>query len=276
MIQRVGMILLAVGALIFVPACSSAATPIDGQVRMPASSSDLEGEQYEAVVEMLRDAGFVNVQADALGDLITGWLKGPGEVAEVEVNGVASFDDGEVFDEAVAIVVSYHSFPAETSPSREVDPSSAEPTPEATQLSQEPGEPSPEAAVEVITTESNPDFASLVTLGDNCDASIGEFAAAHRGRHIAFDGYIGSMAPHGGFDTRFDILIVAGDFDPDVAWGPSFLYRDVNTTFDLHYVDEDIPDSIGVGDNLRVTAEVVEFDSVSCLLYLEPVATEFR
>lgn len=269
MIRRVGIALLTISTLLLVSACGSEATLADGQVRMPTSSSDLEGEQYEAVVETLRDAGFVNVEATALEDLITGWLNEPGEVAEVEIGGVASFEDGEIFDETVEIAVSYHSFP-------EDDPQSPGAAPSATEPAQESPEPSAEVAAEVMTIENSPEFASLVTLGDTCDAAIGEFATAHHGREIEFDGYIGAMAPHGDFETRFDILIGAGDFDPDVARGPSFQYRDVNTTFDLHYVDSTIPDTIGVGDNLRLTAEVAEFDSGSCLFYLEPVATEFR
>lgn len=112
-----------------VTACSGAEPeePQAGQARMPASSDDLEGELYTDVVETLEAAGYTNIETNALGDLITGWLSKPDEVDEVEIGGVASFDKGEDFPNDVKIVVKYHSFPEEEEPSPEAsDPSEPE------------------------------------------------------------------------------------------------------------------------------------------------------
>lgn len=137
-------------------------------------------------------------------------------------------------------------------------------------------EPKPSDDVETpLTAETNADLAELLT-GPGEGPDVEQFAAEYAGRIIEFDGSIGAMARHGDYETRFDILISYGDYSETVtAGGPSFQFRDVNTTFDLHYVG-DVPDGIGVGDNLRVTARVIEYDAFRNLFMLEPVATEFR
>lgn len=127
-----------------------------------------------------------------------------------------------------------------------------------------------------MTIENSPDLAALLAEADPCSATIGTFAAENRGREIEFDASIRSMGKHGNFETRFDILVLAGDFSESSALGPSFLFRDVNTVGDLNYVGTDLPDVIGVGDHLRITAVVEEYEEISCLFLLDPVATEFR
>ena len=80
------------------------------------------------------------------------------------------------------------------------------------------------------------------------------------------------MNNHGDASTRYDILILAGDYSNTSATGPNFQYNDVGT-FDLHLTGANVPDSIGVGDNLHIVATVDEFDRESCLFVLEPVST---
>lgn len=149
------------------------------------------------------------------------------------------------------------------------DEPSATSAPTATQ----PATAAPEN--QVLTVGNNKEFAALRKLGDNCSSKIGKFADKYSGRIIKFDGSIGAMNQHGSYATRFDILIGFGD-DGRTTRGPSFQFRDVNTTSDLHYEGSNIPDAIGRGDNLRITARVDEFNSSQCLLLLEPVSTEFR
>lgn len=148
--------------------------------------------------------------------------------------------------------------------------------------SEEP-EPEPTSSEEpdaVITAESDSEFAALLGLGDNCHDSIAAFVEQHRGETIAFDGNVSHMTNHGDFNSRYDILIGAGEYSETSNSGPTFQFRDVNTTFDLHWNGED-PGTVGTGDNLRVTAEVVgdvypEPGNWNCLFYLDPVATEAR
>ncbi|UZN04801.1 DUF4839 domain-containing protein [Cellulomonas sp. S1-8] len=127
-----------------------------------------------------------------------------------------------------------------------------------------------------LTVESNADFAAIMQLRDGCSADLGTFAARYAGATVAFDGAIVAMNPHDGATTRYDILVNQGDFSEDVAApGPDFQFRDVNTTFDVHYSGA-VSDSIGVGTNIHVVATVDEFVAQQCLFLLEPVETSFR
>lgn len=158
--------------------------------------------------------------------------------------------------------------PAEPSQTTEpADEPSA--SPEATQAAADP-------ANEILTAENNDDFAALRYTTDTCSDQIGSFASNYAGRTIQFDGSIGAMAPHGDYDTRYDMLISFGDFSATTSYGgPNFQFRDKNIR-DLHLTGDHIPDAIRVGDNVRVTAGVDQFLSTPCLLLLNPVETEIR
>ncbi|MGN6696439.1 MAG: DUF4839 domain-containing protein [Aquihabitans sp.] len=127
-----------------------------------------------------------------------------------------------------------------------------------------------------LTPANNPDLAALLALGDYCDDSIPAFAAKYGGRTIEFDGSIGAMAPHEGAQTRFDILIGAGDFSTTTSRGPSFQFRDVNLSYDLHVGGPNVPDTLGVGANLHLVAEVGAYEPNTCLFQLSPIATTVR
>ena len=101
------------------------------------------------------------------------------------------------------------------------------------------------------------------------------FAETYRGRIIEFDGNIAAMNRHGDSETRFDILLYAGDYSETVAIGPAIQFRDVNYQ-DLHLTGPNAPDSVGQGINLHITAEVGEYEAGSCLFLLNPVSTEVR
>lgn len=252
-----GIVVLA--AALLVAGCSGDVP--DGQVRVPGSSDSFDGEQAEEVVAQFEEAGFEDVQAEGLGDLITGWLNEPGEVKEVEIDGESSFSSSATFSTGVKIVVYYHSFPEEDA---------EESSPDETEA------PAPAPTDEPLTVESSPEFASLLLLGDYCDADIAAFAETNGGRTISFDGNIGALANNSGSSTRYDILLGAGDYDENAQLGPAFQFRDVNITSDLGLTGSNIPDSLAIGDNIRVTAIVDSYEENSCLLLLDPVSTEYR
>jgi hypothetical protein len=132
------------------------------------------------------------------------------------------------------------------------------------------------AADEVLTVENNEDLAALLAIKTPGAAEVGEFAAEYRGRTIEFDGNIAYMNNHGGYTTRYDLLIYAGDFSTTTVSGPNFQFRDVNITNDLHLTGPNIPDTIGAGDNLHIVARVVDYNRTSELFFLEPVSTQVR
>ncbi|MFE5732664.1 DUF4839 domain-containing protein [Streptomyces sp. NPDC056528] len=154
-----------------------------------------------------------------------------------------------------------------------------EPDKPAVAVSEKPSAtPSPtvveSAATEVITPQNSPEFAALLKA-DSCDDANLAFATGHKGRTVAFDGSIAHMAPHGGYDTRYDLLLGPGDEGPDTVVGPNFKYEDVNV-FDLKLTGKKIPDTVGPGDKFRFVAEVGEFNAAQCLFFLDPVSTEIR
>lgn len=162
---------------------------------------------------------------------------------------------------------------AETVPTENVAAPSEQPS--EAPASSEP-EPSAPAEEEPLTVENSADLAALLTGPDNATTSA-EFATKYQGRLIEFDGSIGAMGPHGDYDTRYDILITYGDYSAThSSGGPTFQFRDVNTTYDLHLTGEDIPETIGVGDNLHFVARVGEFETNTLLFLLEPVSTSLR
>ncbi|WP_028636917.1 DUF4839 domain-containing protein [Nocardioides sp. URHA0032] len=140
---------------------------------------------------------------------------------------------------------------------------------------EEPGETPTETddADEVITAKNNDDFAALL-VGGECDKAVKTFATDNADRTIEFDGGIADMAPHGSYDTRYDILITPGDKGPNAAIGPYFKFEDVNTG-DLNFTG-DVPNRFGTGDLIHVVADVDEYNPQTCLFFLEPVSTEFR
>jgi len=255
MIKRAYTYMAALAVVLTLTACGGNNEPPEG-VKMPGSASDFESQPYEDVVAALEDAGFVNVEAVPLGDLITGWLSEEFSVDEVDADGNTDFAADDYFDADAKIVVSYHSFPED----EDEEPSA---------------EPSAPAEPQTLTIENNADLAALLTTQDNCSSVMADFSSKYAGQTIEFDANIGAMANHGDYATRYDILILPGDYSETTMIGPTFQYRDVNTVNELNYVGE-VPDSIGVGDNLRVTAIVGEFDSNTCQFQLDPVATAFR
>lgn len=173
----------------------------------------------------------------------------------------------------IGIVEERNAAPAET-PSAAVSESGV--TPSASPSTVVPTvEPSAAPQDVVLTPDNNTDLAALIALTDYCDPSIAIFAEKYSGQTIAFPGNISAMGPHDGATTRFDILIGADAYSETSAPGPAFQFRDVNTVSDLHYVGV-TPDSIGVGTNLNVTAQVDEYEAKSCLFLLEPVSTSFQ
>ena len=80
---------------------------------------------------------------------------------------------------------------------------------------------------------------------------------------------------HGNYTTRYDILVGAGDFDPNSCSGPSFKFEDVNY-YNLGLDTLFVEDEIWVGRNVIITAKVGYFDAYRCLFYLEPISVKGR
>ncbi len=252
------------------------------EITISTAAADFKGQHYEDVVTQLELAGFTNIETAAIEDLVTGWLTDDGEVENVVINGDSEFGMNDRFLPDAQIVVRYHTFAqVSESDSLAVESSASNAVEEngITSDASYAGEASSDAvssqpANEILTVENNEDLARLFTTGD-FDPFISEFARKYDGRTIQFDGYIAEMSPHGTYDTRYDILIYTGNSGESSGNALSFKFSDKNI-FDLNLVGSNVPDYMGEGDNLRVTAIVEGYSESSGLFDLEPVTTEFR
>lgn len=147
--------------------------------------------------------------------------------------------------------------------------------PEDDETLAEPTEATVVSNSDALTEDNSEELRELLELTDYCDSAVPEFATEFEDRVISFDASITAMNPHGDATTRYDILINAGDYSETESRGPMFQFRDVNITSDLHFTGE-VPDSVGIGTELHVEAQVREYESSSCLLLLDPVETSFR
>lgn len=176
-------------------------------------------------------------------------------------------ESGATVDGEPRLVVDRSCGEDDEDPTEEANEPAAEPTEEA---SAEP------AAEERATVQTSPQLAALLALTDSCSPEVAQLASQFEGKLIEFDGNIGAMNPHGSAKTRYDMLILPGDYSETSASGPSFTFEDVNTTFDMHY-SGDTPDTIGPGANLHIVARVGKYEpNNGCLFPLEPVETSFR
>ena len=138
-----------------------------------------------------------------------------------------------------------------------------------------PTEPVIEATPELaenLTAENCPDLAALLALRDPGDPSVAAFASKYYGQVIEFDGCVNSIQNHGDYTSRWDVLIASGDYDENSVMGPNFHLTNVNFN-DMNVTGGD---SVYSGLNVRVVAEVGNYDSNSQLLELQIISIHVR
>jgi hypothetical protein len=100
------------------------------------------------------------------------------------------------------------------------------------------------------------DLSALLTEPIDCKDTIEQLAARYRGGTMELDGNIATMSNHGDEHLGYDILVRPGDYSETSGIGPSFQFKDVNISFDLHLTGSNIPDSLRQRDNVHVIAQV--------------------
>lgn len=217
-----------------------------GDVHPPESAASLLGRDAHEVRDEFTSAGFTNVvieerEADSSSDQLgvsavtIGWL----------LFGNSNFTTTDTFD------------PAETVTIEMVVTRSSEP-----QNDGRDSEPT------ILTVENCPDLKEL--LSKSVDDASG-FASSYWGETIQFDGYIADIQNHGDFDTRFDVLFLAGNVDTSPSVGPYFRFTDVSR-WDMEY-EGGILDA---GKPVRITAVVDGWNDNGMWVDLDPVLLEDR
>jgi hypothetical protein len=263
MVRKIAFALSLLLVLIPFVACDSVP---EGEIRVPASAEEFEGENYKDVVTRFQMAGFTNISTEPIEDLITGWLVKDGEVEEVSINGKTSFGSSASFEPNATIIIRYHTFPTtneETSANEDVE-NEDDGTQESTNN---------QVTEEILTVDNCPELKEILLSSDY--SQIEEFANKYAGRIIEFDGYVADVMPYKDYKTRYKFLIYVGDSDETYSGGPSFQFVDVNI-YDLHLVGENIPDYIKYGTKLHIKARVMEFNYNTGLFRLDPVETSVR
>lgn len=250
--------------------CSGGSSGHEGEAKTPSGSSVQEGKDYKEVIKEFKDRGFNNINTKKQEDLITAWLTKDGEVESVSVDGDKDYSANEWYSDDVKVVITYHTFPEEEekSKTKSADKKSTE--------NKSTKDPSTKSGKEVLTAENNNDLKALLTVEDETSPIFADFAKKYKGRTIEFDGYIANMMLHGNYKTRYNILMLVGDYGDTTFRGPNFQFENVNIVHELNLEGSNIPDTIGTGQNLHIKAEVLEYDDDPGLFKLKPVSTEFR
>lgn len=237
----------------------------EDEVKLDVSASEYKYKNFEEVVTDLETLGFTNIKLNILYDIVWGWTE-EGEVDSVSVNGNDNFKKGDVFKKDTPIVITYH-MKEEDNPNK---PTESETTIINDSQTSEPSKSS-ESTVDNLTIENCPELASMLSNKADIDDTYSSFATKYKGRIIEFDGRIDYCTKYENYNTRFDYLVSAGDYDPDHQIGPSFKFENVNY-YDLN---TDL-DTVSVGLNVHIIAEVKSFDRNSGLFYLDPVSVTGR
>ncbi len=246
----------------------------DGKIKMPNGVNAYEGANYQEVVNELKTAGFTNIKTKKMDDVVLGFFAKDGEVESVSINGSTVFSSDSRFESNAEIIITYH-----TSKANEEE--NDEPTEQTEETEQkEPTEQTEQTDLisnEKLTIDNCEDFANILKCSSEFDSSYSTFAETYIGQTIEFNGCITYLTNHGDYNTRYDILISAGDYvNADTANpGPIFKFEDVGLN-DLGIKDLYLPDYVSVGNNISIQAIVIEFDENSGIFKLAPVLIESR
>ena len=247
-----------------------------GEAKTPSGSVIMKGRAYEDVVEDFEENGFTNIKLEKIDDLIMGWLTKEGEVEEVSVGGDVGYSPDVWVSADTEVIIKYHVFP-ETEETQ-TEPNPKEPLDDVQNNNEEDTqdtENNQDNNDEVLTVENCEDLANILAMKAEIDDAYANFASEYKSKTIEFDGRIDYVVNHDDYDTRYDILVSAGDYNPDMQIGPTFKFEDV-AAYDLNLQTLFLEEEINVGKNVRITAEVESFNSDTGIFLLDPVSVVAR
>ena len=114
-------------------------------------------------------------------------------------------------------------------------------------------------------------------LSSNDRALFEAFAEKYKNQTIEFDGCISFVTNHGDYKTRYDILMMGGDYvdDNTANPGPIFKFEDVNTN-NLGIKELNLPSYVSSGSNVHIVAKVNEYDSDADVFVLTSISIAQR
>lgn len=223
---------------------------------------------FVGILIELTNSGFTNVKTIPIEDLITGWLTKDGEIESISIDGDTDFISGRKYDPGVEVEIQYHTFPSDTE--SEAEESSEAPETDDSQSISETDQEDEEAPN--ITVDNNPEFAAVLSNRTDDDSSYIAFAEKYNNQIIEFDGHIEYLGLYEDYNTRWEALIVFGDW---AGWessytGPVFKTRDFNmqeVTFEGLMETE---------MNVHVVARIEKYDEQAQLFFIDPITITQR
>ena len=215
------------------------------KVIVSMNEDDFLGKNYTEAEKLLKEMGFSAFDYQIIET--EDQSKPDGTVAAVEIKswrfGDGDFSKGDEYDSDAIVVLYYYEC--------------------------EEKEPN-------LTVENCEDLKILLAEKDPQSEIVSSFASEYRGKVIEFDGNVAYSSKHGDFDTRYDILIGAGDYDEDSAIGPNFQFVDVSYyELDIDLFDY-IEDYVAIGTNLHIIARVDKYNADTGIFHLDPISVVGR
>lgn len=198
-------------------------------VHPPLSSQDCAGMSLDSARSAFEAAGFTDVVAEA--QEADGYV-GQDEVRSVEIGEgffKGIFSSEDSFSPDEKVVIKYAS------------------------------------ATHVLTKENSEDFNALLN-SDSVDAAW--FCSAYEGQIIKFDGHIAASTQFESYETRRDVLVLAGDYGVSPSLGPNFRLENLSVISEMKGLSE--------GDNVAVTAKIERYDATSDWVKLDLISMEKR
>lgn len=251
------------------------------KVKAPAAAKKLKKEDYQDVQKRFEKAGFKKIKLTEDPDLKLGLFAKENSVEKVSIDGNTEFEENEEFEPNSEVEIVYHTYPKTSSEETAKNESSSSTTKESNSSIEESSPSSSTSSstenlsTQILTQENNSEFANILN-GTGAEADNQAFVDKYKGRTIEFDGYIADLALIGNKKTRYDMLLLPGDYVQDTAKGSYFQFPDINLTNDLKLTGENRPDTLGNNQNLHIVAEITGASQDAEIIYLKPIETRAR
>ncbi len=80
------------------------------RIGAPISSKEVKGKNYEEVIDLFSNEGFINIETNVEYDIITGWITDDGEVDNVTINSDKYFFGGKGYPLDAEVIITYHTY----------------------------------------------------------------------------------------------------------------------------------------------------------------------
>lgn len=144
---------------------------------------------------------------------------------------------------------------------------------ESSEASSETEEENESTPAGPLTVENCEEMADIFSNKKEFRPEYKTFATLHAGDEMEFDAFIADVQNHGDYTTRWDFLLMYGDYvdENTIGNGPYLQFQDVGR-FELGYDG----DGLHAGMNVHVIAKVQSYDENRGILVLTPVEVSDR